>query len=559
VAVTDFNGDGIPDLAVSNRFDNTVTVLLGNGDGTFTIKSSPSVGNFPLSVAVADFNGDGISDLATANIGDNTVTVLLSQITQTATATLKNTVVQSGQIHQVEASYLGDMNYHSSTSSTVPLLAAKIVPALELNSNRNPSPFYGDQITLTATLNPYSLGSFVTDGEIVTFYNSGTIIGTGMLSSGVATLNISSLPIGTDKLTAVYAGDNSFTAVTSNTLAQQVNDEPFPGFVVNVNTDTTTGVASNCTRADSSNCSLRDALAAAAAAGAGNITFDPAVFGTPQTIILAASLNVASNTTITGIASGSVPNVINLVTVSGNNQFTVFTILSGAVNVAISYLNISGGTPQNLSNDGVLTLNGCSVSGAIFHGISNGGMLAVLNSTISGNVAYSQEFPQMSGGGIVNAGTAKVINSTIQGNYATVFGGGIYNTGTLTLADSTVANNTIIVPYFTTEGGGAGISNQGTLVVSNSLFEYNTTAYAAYDGVPQLDDCQGSNCPVQGMNGNQVYSYLLTVSPICAGVLGDIPAGVTTDQRGVPRTTVTARLPATWSVLTVERSRRIMH
>ena len=85
VAVGDFNGDGIPDLVTANSADNTVSVLLGNGDGTFTLKSSPTVGDAPYSFAVGDFNGDGILDLAVANCGDcsylnynsNTVTVLL--------------------------------------------------------------------------------------------------------------------------------------------------------------------------------------------------------------------------------------------------------------------------------------------------------------------------------------------------------------------------------------------------------------------------------------------------------------------------------------------------
>jgi hypothetical protein len=77
VAVGDFNGDGIPDLAVANRDSNTVTVLLGNGTGGFApAPGSPiAVGSAPLSIAVADFNGDGKLDLAVANSAS--VTILL--------------------------------------------------------------------------------------------------------------------------------------------------------------------------------------------------------------------------------------------------------------------------------------------------------------------------------------------------------------------------------------------------------------------------------------------------------------------------------------------------
>jgi len=76
VAVADFNLDGNADLAIANASDNTVTVLLGNGNGTFTPASkSPYTvvacflcNGVPTSVAVGDFNGDGKPDLAIANI-----------------------------------------------------------------------------------------------------------------------------------------------------------------------------------------------------------------------------------------------------------------------------------------------------------------------------------------------------------------------------------------------------------------------------------------------------------------------------------------------------------
>jgi hypothetical protein len=76
-AVGDFNGDGIPDLAVANNWGNTVTILLGKGDGTFTPAPSPATGSGPIFVAVEDFNGDGIPDLAVANAASDTVTTLL--------------------------------------------------------------------------------------------------------------------------------------------------------------------------------------------------------------------------------------------------------------------------------------------------------------------------------------------------------------------------------------------------------------------------------------------------------------------------------------------------
>src|ERR1700719_2022414 len=71
VAVGDFNGDGRQDLAVANASSNDVSILLGNGDGTFQPTVNFGVGGGPFSVAVGDFNGDGKQDLAVANVFDN--------------------------------------------------------------------------------------------------------------------------------------------------------------------------------------------------------------------------------------------------------------------------------------------------------------------------------------------------------------------------------------------------------------------------------------------------------------------------------------------------------
>src|SRR5262249_57809399 len=78
VGIGDFNGDGIPDLAVANFASNDVSVLLGNGDGTFQPAAGYAVGSQPPSVvAVSDFNGDGKLDLVVPNYNSNNVSVLL--------------------------------------------------------------------------------------------------------------------------------------------------------------------------------------------------------------------------------------------------------------------------------------------------------------------------------------------------------------------------------------------------------------------------------------------------------------------------------------------------
>ena len=78
VAVGDLNGDGKPDIAVTNYNAATVSVLVGNGDGTFQAQQTFATGTYPAAVAIGDVSGDGKADLVIANYLSNSVSVLFN-------------------------------------------------------------------------------------------------------------------------------------------------------------------------------------------------------------------------------------------------------------------------------------------------------------------------------------------------------------------------------------------------------------------------------------------------------------------------------------------------
>ena len=105
LVVGDFNGDGKPDLIVGNYSTSSISVLLGNGDGSFQAPMNSPLGITLGAVAVGDFNGDGKTDLAAAS--GNVIRILIGNGDGTFQAGVSFTI---GSSISVQALVVSDFN-----------------------------------------------------------------------------------------------------------------------------------------------------------------------------------------------------------------------------------------------------------------------------------------------------------------------------------------------------------------------------------------------------------------------------------------------------------------
>jgi hypothetical protein len=130
-------------------------------------------------------------------------------------ATLTTSSLPTG-IDSITASYPGDANYLSSTSSPLSQ-TVEYTTTTTIQSSLNPSSG-GQSVTLTSTVTPAP-----PNDETVRFYSGATLVGTGWTVSGKATLTTTTLPAGTYNLTATYTGDAKYLTSTSGPLSQTVS------------------------------------------------------------------------------------------------------------------------------------------------------------------------------------------------------------------------------------------------------------------------------------------------------------------------------------------------
>jgi hypothetical protein len=216
VEIGDFNGDGIADLALGEFWQGEVAVFTGNGDGTFQPPINLSNQSFLASgyLSVADFNGDGITDLANPD-GDQggTVSILLTQPAQTVTVALQNYSVPGNGTHQVKATYSGDSVYKPSESATTPLVALLTPTVTVVPSATSISTADGVSLSVTVTGgkgNPTPAG-FVYLANF-NFPSEGPRLVNG---SGIIHIPVGELPAGTDTLTVQYEPEDASSSIYS--------------------------------------------------------------------------------------------------------------------------------------------------------------------------------------------------------------------------------------------------------------------------------------------------------------------------------------------------------
>jgi hypothetical protein len=269
VIAADINGDGITDFVAPTFTDVTSSI----STGSVPISGFPS-GGYTIQ---ADYSGDSNFAPSTGSIGSPQLTTLSLSVsptsgqagqTTTFTATLspysypgystngesvtfytpggyyfgtgklsngiatfvtQNVYAGTDAIYAV---YPGDSNFFASTSNTVTFTISKKQPTLTLSASPSIG-IYGQTTTLTATSN-----SFLPSAPI-TFLNDGQVVGTANLSySGVATLSLPNLPVGTDSFTATYPEDEENLSAVSNTVPYTVIQEspvltsPAPGSIL---------------------------------------------------------------------------------------------------------------------------------------------------------------------------------------------------------------------------------------------------------------------------------------------------------------------------------------
>ena len=230
----------IPMVITGGGYSNTI-YLVGTGVVVPSVSISPSSAN--LGTVPAGTTATQVFQVTNTSTASVTLTNIVATLASatfsteysesdtcqaaalTAGATCSVTVSLTPQPLIGSRNGLLSLSLNNGSVTQTAALTASVGPApATFTLAANPtSSVYAQQVVLTATLSQYSSQGSTNNGEAITFSDGGTTLGTATLSSGVGILNVTSLPAGTNTLTAAYAGDTTFAPAVSNSLTFTVS------------------------------------------------------------------------------------------------------------------------------------------------------------------------------------------------------------------------------------------------------------------------------------------------------------------------------------------------
>ncbi|MGE5644792.1 MAG: DUF4082 domain-containing protein [Acidobacteriota bacterium] len=213
-----YSGDSTYTGSTSNALAQTVNSTSARATTTALSASATSVaagGAVTLTATVSSSSG---TPTGSVQFRDGS-TVLATATLSSGRASLATSTLSAGS-HSLTAYYTGNSTYAASTSAAVSVTVnSNPATTTTVSSSANPSTS-GQAVTFTANVTATS----GTATGSVQFRDGSTVLGTGTLSGGRATLSVSSLAVGSHSITAVYAGDSTHNASTSAALTQTVQN-----------------------------------------------------------------------------------------------------------------------------------------------------------------------------------------------------------------------------------------------------------------------------------------------------------------------------------------------
>ena len=205
--------------AITQTVDQSSTTTTLTKSTTGVVKFGQSITFTATVAAVSPGAGTATGTVTFMDNGSSIGTATLSG----GVATLTTTTLPAGS-NSIKAVYGGDTNFSTSTSGSLTQTVNQTATTTTLTKSTTGPVKYGQSITFTATIAAVSPGAGLpANGETVTFMDGTTELGTAALSSGVATFTTTTLPVGSNSITAVYGGDANYTSSTSGALTQTVN------------------------------------------------------------------------------------------------------------------------------------------------------------------------------------------------------------------------------------------------------------------------------------------------------------------------------------------------